>query len=285
MFTIVGAVVTTICVIMGYVLHEGNLAILVQPTEVLIIGGAALGSLIMANSPYVLKGIVAKCIASLKGTGINKAAYIELLQCMFELIKMASANPISIEPHVENPEGSEIFKRYPAVLHNHHCIEFICDTLKVQIASSLSPYDLEDLMNSDLDIVTEEEHVLVGSINRVSDAMPGLGIVAAVLGVVITMGKLTQGKEVIGHSVAAALVGTFLGILFSYGYLQPLGAKVESNLKEEMRFMITAKICLLAFAKGVNAKVCAEFGRRSIPTEYRPSFKEVDEATANAGKK
>lgn len=285
MFTIVGAIVTTVCVIMGYVLHHGNLAILWQPTELLIIGGAALGSLIMATSPTIIKAIIGKSLQSLKGTGINKAAYIELLQCMFELIKMASANPISIEPHVENPENSEIFKRYPVVLHNHHTIEFICDTLKVQIASSLSPYDLEDLMNSDLDIMTEEEHVLVASINRVSDAMPGLGIVAAVLGVVITMGKLDQGKEVIGMSVAAALVGTFLGILFSYGYLQPLGAKVESNLKEEMRFMVTAKICLLAFAKGVNAKVCAEFGRRSIPMEFRPSFKEVDEATANAGKK
>lgn len=285
MFTIVGAIVTTVCVIMGYVLHHGNLAILWQPTELLIIGGAALGSLIMATSPTIIKAIIGKSLQSLKGTGINKAAYIELLQCMFELIKMASANPISIEPHVENPENSEIFKRYPVVLHNHHTIDFICDTLKVQIASSLSPYDLEDLMNSDLDIMTEEEHVLVASINRVSDAMPGLGIVAAVLGVVITMGKLDQGKEVIGMSVAAALVGTFLGILFSYGYLQPLGAKVESNLKEEMRFMVTAKICLLAFAKGVNAKVCAEFGRRSIPMEFRPSFKEVDEATANAGKK
>ena len=285
MFTIVGAIVTTVCVILGYVLHHGNLAVLWQPTEILIIGGAALGSLVMANNPFVIKAMLAKCIQALKGTGINKAAYIELLQCMFELIKMASANPISIEPHVENPEASDIFKRYPSVLHNHHCIDFICDTLKVQIASSLSPYDLEDLMNSDIDIVTEEEHVLVGGINRVSDAMPGLGIVAAVLGVVITMGKLTQGKEVIGMSVAAALVGTFLGILFSYGYLQPLAAKVESNLKEEMRFMITAKICLLAYSKGVNAKVCAEFGRRSIPTEFRPTFKEVDEATANAGKK
>ena len=285
MFTIIGAIFTTVCVIMGYVLHHGNLAILWQPTEILIIGGAALGSMIMATNPFIMKAALARCIQSMKGTGINKAAYIELLQCMFELIKMAAANPISIEPHVETPESSEIFKRYPAVLNNHHAIDFICDTLKVQIASSLSPYDLEDLMNADLDIVTEEEHTLVGSINRVSDALPGLGIVAAVLGIVITMGKLTQGKEVIGASVAAALVGTFLGILFSYGYLQPLVAKVESNLKEEMRFMVTAKICLLAFSKGVNAKVCAEFGRRSIPMEFRPTFKEVDEATANAGKK
>ncbi len=285
MLTIVGAIITTVCVILGYVLHHGNLAILWQPTEILIIGGAALGSLVMANSTFTIKTAIAKSIQAMKGTGVSKTLYIELLQCMFELIKMAAANPISIEPHVENPENSDLFKRYPGVLHNHHLIDFICDTLKVQIASSLSPYDLEDLMNADIDIVTEEEHTVVGAVNRVSDALPGLGIVAAVLGIVITMGKLNQGKEVIGLSVAAALVGTFLGILVCYGYLQPLTARIENNLKEEMKLINTAKICLLAFAKGVNAKVCAEFGRRSIPSEFRPTFKEVDEATANAGKK
>lgn len=285
MFAIIGSIFVIACVLGGYMLHGGKLGPLWQPTELIIIGGAAIGTIIIAGSPHMFKEMIHAVLGVLKGSGISKQAYMELLSCLFELIKMASANPISIEPHVENPEQSEIFKRYPAVLNNHHAIDFICDTLKVQIASSLSPYDLEDLMNADLEIVTEEEHTLVGSINRVSDALPGLGIVAAVLGIVITMGKLTQGKEVIGASVAAALVGTFLGILFSYGYLQPLVAKVESNLKEEMRFMVTAKICLLAFAKGVNAKVCAEFGRRSIPSEFRPSFKEVDEATANAGKK
>lgn len=285
MFTIVGAIITSLCVVLGYVLHHGNLAILWQPTEVLIIGGAAVGSLVMANSTYTIKSIIAKAIAAFKGTGINKEAYIALVQCLYELVKMASANPISIEPHVENPEGSEIFQRYPAVLHNHHLVDFISDTLKVQIAAPLSPYDLEDLMNADIDIITEEEHGLVGAVNRVSDALPGLGIVAAVLGIVITMGKLSQGKEVIGLSVAAALVGTFLGILMCYGYLQPLTAKIENNLKEEMKMINTAKMIILAYAKGVPPKICAEFGRRSIPSEFRPSFKEIDEATSNAGKK
>lgn len=285
MFSILGVVIVCICVFGGFILEGGNIAVLVQPIELLIIGGAAVGSLVIVASPHLIKGIIARTLQVFKGSGISKATYIELIQCMFELIKMASANPISIEPHVENPENSEIFKRYPGVLHNHHCIEFICDTLKVQIASSLSPYDLEDLMNSDLDAVHAEDHHLVMAVNRVSDAMPGLGIVAAVLGIVITMGKLDQGKEVIGHSVGAALVGTFLGILISYGFIQPIAAKMESIMGEESSFMNTAKICLLAFAKGVNAKVCAEFGRRAIPSEFRPSFKEVDEATANAGKK
>ena len=283
--SIVGGVFILICVILGYVLEGGNIGALVQPLELLIIGGAALGTLITCGSPHMFKEIIQRILQLLKGSGVNKQSYIEMLQCMFELIKMAAANPISIEPHVENPETSELFKRYPAVLHNHHAIEFICDTLKVQIASSLSPYDLEDLMNSDLDSVHEADHHLVATLNRTGDAFPGLGIVAAVLGVVITMGKLDQGKEVIGHSVGAALVGTLLGILIAYGYIQPMVAKIETIMGEEAKFVNTAKICLLAYAKGVNAKVCAEFGRRSIPLEFRPTFKEVDEATANAGKK
>ncbi len=285
MFSIIGGVVVIICVILGFILEGGNIASLIQPLELLIIGGSAFGSLIICSSPHMFKEMIHRVLQILKGSGVSKAAYIELLQCMFELIKMASANPISIEPHVENPENSEIFKRYPTVLHNHHTLDFICDTLKVQIASSLSPYDLEDLMNADLDAVHAEEHHLVATMNRVGDAFPGLGIVAAVLGIVITMGKLDQGKEVIGHSVGAALVGTLIGILISYGYVQPLVAKIETIMGEEAKFINTAKICLLAYAKGVNAKVCAEFGRRSIPAEFRPTFKEIDEATANAGKK
>ncbi len=285
MISIVGAVIVLVCVFGGFAIEGGRLAALFQPIELLIIGGAAMGSLVIAASPHLIKSIIARVLQVLKGSGVSKTSYIELLQCMFELIKMAAANPISIEPHVENPENSEIFKRYPGVLHNHHAIEFICDTLKVQIASSLSPYDLEDLMNYDLDVIHAEDHHLVGSVNRVSDAMPGLGIVAAVLGVVLTMGKLDQGKEVIGESVGAALVGTFIGILLSYGFIQPLAAKIETIMAEEAAFMNTAKICLLAYAKGVNAKVCAEFGRRAIPAEFRPTFKEIDEATANAGKK
>lgn len=285
MFAIIGSVFVIVCVLGGYMLHGGKLGPLWQPTELIIICGAAIGTVIAAGSPHMFKELIHHILGVLKGSGISKAAYVELLQCMFELIKMASANPISIEPHVENPEQSEIFKRYPAVLNNHHAIDFICDTLKVQIASSLSPYDLEDLMNADLDAVHAEEHHLVSTMSRVSDAMPGLGIVAAVLGVVITMGKLDQGKEVIGMSVAAALVGTFLGILFAYGFMQPIIARVETNMGEGAKFVNTAKVALLAFAKGCNAKVCAEFARRSIPSEFRPSFKEVDEATSSAGKK
>jgi chemotaxis protein MotA len=149
----------------------------------------------------------------------------------------------------------------------------------------MSPYDLEDLMDTDLTSTHAEEHLAPSTITRVGDAMPGLGIVAAVLGVVITMGKLTQGKEVIGHSVASALVGTFLGILASYGFMQPLAAKMESNLADDGKFLVVIKTALIAFAKDCSPKVCVEFGRRSIPPHVRPTFAEVDAATSKgAGK-
>lgn len=280
MLVIIGAIVVTACVLGGYLMHGGQIAILIQPTEFLIIGGAGIGSLLISSPPSLIKAIIAQVMATLKSSGIGKDKYIELLMLLFELCKTAKQNPLSLEPHVEKPENSDIFKRYPGVMHNHHAIHFICDTLKVQISSSMNPYDLEDLMNTDIKSAHEEEHQAPATVTRIGDAMPGLGIVAAVLGVVITMGKLTQGKEVIGHSVAAALVGTFIGILISYGFMQPLAAKMESMLAEEAKIFEVIKATLLAFAKDCSPKVCVEFGRRSIPPHARPSFEEVDKATS-----
>jgi chemotaxis protein MotA len=192
---------------------------------------------------------------------------------------------LGLEAHVENPEASDIFKRYPHVLHNHHAISFLCDTLKVQISSPMSPYDLDDLMDQDIQATHNEELRAPATVNRVGDAMPGLGIVAAVLGVVITMGHLSEGKEVIGHSVAAALVGTFLGVLLSYGFIQPLAAKMEADIMDHGKVLEVMKACLLTFAKDASPKVCIEFARRTIPPEVRPTFKELDDATQNVGKK
>lgn len=285
MLAIIGALVVSISVFGGYMLEGGHIAVLYQPIELLIIGGAAAGSLLIASSPAVLKMIVAQIMGVFKSHVPTKDAYMELLALLFELTKTAKANPLSIEAHVDNPEASEIFKKYPGVLHNHHAVSFLCDTLKVQLSGSMSPYDLEDLMNADIEIMHSEELKGPALVTKVGDAMPGLGIVAAVLGVVITMGKLTMGKEVIGHSVAAALVGTFLGILLSYGFIQPLATKIESNLALEGKFIDVIKQCLLAFAKNCGPKVCVEFARRSIPMEVRPTFQEVDQATSGGGKK
>lgn len=280
MLVIVGAIVVLGAVIGGFMLEGGQLHVLVQPIELLIIGGAAAGSLLISSPMGLMKRIVTQVLGTLKGSGATQAEYIELLVCLFEIFKTMKSNPIALEPHVEKPDGSEIFKRYPGVLKRHHALHFLCDTLKVQISANLSPYDLEELMDTDLISAHAEEHQGPATVTRVGDAMPGLGIVAAVLGVVITMGKLTQGKEVIGHSVAAALVGTFLGILLSYGFFQPLAAKMESQIAEEGKYIEVIKAGILAMAKGNPPKVNVEFSRRTIPPEVRPDFETVDKATS-----
>ncbi len=281
MFVIVGAIIVLVAVIGGFLLEGGHLAVLIQPIELMIIGGAGVGALLIQAPMSVIKAMGGQLGGVMTGGTVSKANYIEVLLCLFELVKTAKGNLLGLEAHVEKPENSEIFKKYPYVLHNHHAIHFICDTLKVQISSPVSPYDLEELMDTDINAAHAEEGEVPVVVNRVSDAMPGLGIVAAVLGVVITMGKLTQGKEVIGHSVAAALVGTFLGILLSYGFIGPLAAKMEANLKAEGKVLEVCKAAMLAFAKNCSPKVCIEFARRTIPPSVRPEFEEVDQATTN----
>jgi chemotaxis protein MotA len=285
MFVIVGALTVILCVFGGYaVVGGGHLDVLWQPSEFIIIGGAGIGGLLTSANPSTIKAMIHQVLGTLKGPPVSKKLYLEALLLLFELTKTAKANPLSLEPHVEKPEASEIFKKYPGVLHNHHAIEFICDTLKVQISSPMSPYDLEELMDADIAAVHEEENRPPAIVTRVGDAMPGLGIVAAVLGVVHTMGKLSEGKEAVGNSVAAALVGTFIGILISYGFMQPLAAKMELNNQDGGKLFSVLKAALLAYAKNCSPKVCVEFARRTIPAEFRPSFEEVDKATSGAGK-
>lgn len=280
MFIIVGFVTVFVTVFGGYLLEGGMAAVLFQPVEFLIIGGAGAGGLLISTSPTLLKAIFHQTISSLKSTGVSKPEYLELLLLLFELCKVAKTNPLSLEPHVETPENSDIFKRYPGVLKDKHAVHFICDTLKVQISAPLPAYDLEDLMDTDISTAHEQEAKGPATIARIGDAMPGLGIVAAVLGVVITMGKLSQGKEVIGHSVGAALVGTFLGVLLSYGFIQPLAAKMELAVMEEGKFIQVIKNALLAYAKECSPKICVEFARRTIPPHVRPTFDELDKATS-----
>ena len=282
---IVGAIIVIASVLGGYVAHHGNIMVLNQPTEFVIIFGAAIGSLVTSNSPEQIKHIIAVVLQALKKKPISKEQYLELLMCLYELCKVVKTNPLSLEPHVEKPESSDIFKRYPGVLTNHHALDFICDTLKVQISSPMSPYDLEDLMDKDMKSHHEEEHHVPHTVNKVGDAMPGLGIVAAVLGVVITMGALAEGKEAIGRNVAAALVGTFIGILASYGFMGPLASKIEANIADDSKYIEVIKSAILALSKECAPKVCVEFARRTCPPGVRPTFDEVDKATSGTGAK
>jgi len=280
MLLILGVIVVFATVFGGFMLEGGHLRVLLQPVELLIIGGAAFGSMLISSPVSLIKTIIKQVLGSPRNAGSGKQGYTELLLLLYELCKIAKTNPLSLEPHIESPETSEIFKKYPGVLKNHHLVAFLSDTMKVQLSSTMNPYDLEELMDTDIEATHGEEMQAPTTIARLGDAMPGLGIVAAVLGVVITMGKLTQGKEVIGHSVAAALVGTFLGVLGSYGFMQPLAAKMESNLSEEGQGFFVVKAALIALAKECSPKVCVEFARRRVPPKDRPSFDEIDKATS-----
>ncbi len=285
MLIIVGSIVVTLCVFGGFAIHGGNVLTLWQPNELLIIGGAGVGAMLTSAPIGVIKAIVTQILHALTGKDDTKESYMELLMLLFELVKTAKGNLLGLEAHVENPEQSDIFKKYPGVLKHHHLIEFIADTLKVQISSPVSPYDLEELMDKDLDAAHKEEYEAPILVAKLAGAMPGLGIVAAVLGVVYTMGKLTEGKEVIGHSVAAALVGTFIGILLCYGFMEPMAHKMEIRIKEEGKRFDVVKAALLAFAKDCSPKVCVEFARRTVPPSIRPTFAEVDTGTQSVGKK
>lgn len=284
MLVILGLIVVMGSVLGGYVLHGGNVAVLYQPTEFLVIGGAGIGSMVISSSPALIKSMIHLLKESVLGKPMTKPEYVQIVCFVYECFKMLNANPISMDKHIEDPANSDLFQRYPSILANHHALDFFCDTLKIQLVARMASYDLDELMDIDITTVHKDEHAVPALINKVGDAMPGLGIVAAVLGVVITMGKLTQGKEVIGHSVAAALVGTFIGILLSYGVFGPIASKVEATISESSILVNALRAAINAYTKGCNAKVCAEFARRSIPMDTRPSFAEIDEATSNVSK-
>lgn len=275
---IVGIIVVLVCVVGGFSMH-GNPAVLLQWTEFIIIGGAAAGATLISNPVSLLKKIVAGALGTLKGPKVSKKAYIELMQLLYELFQFAKREGlIALEPHVENPESSSILSKYPTFLANHHGVEFLCDTLKVVLSGGVPAHDLEELMDLDIEAVHEEEEAPAAAVNSVADALPGLGIVAAVLGIIVTMGSVSEGAEVVGAKVAGALVGTFLGVLLAYGFIGPIAANMANIHKKEARYLISIKSALLAFAKGAPATVAVEYGRRAIDPENRPSFKETEEA-------
>lgn len=276
----VGIITVVVCVIAGYVLHHGKLGILFQPTEVLIIFGALIGSfLITAPLPKVI-AMVKMSIRALTNSGYKKEAYIELIGMMFNLFQtFRKDGPQAVEAHVEAPDKSDIFSKAPIFLKNHHAVHYLCDTLKITLSADLSPLDVDELLDQDLKAIHEEEHESQHILNAGSEALPGLGIVAAVLGIIITMGKLDQGTEVIGMSVAAALVGTFLGVLACYGFLGPLAAKITSDINDDGFYLKAIKSALIANQKGAPPLVCVDYARRAVPPMVRPSFDEMDEAT------
>jgi chemotaxis protein MotA len=273
MIVIVGIFVVLGSVIAGYTMHGGHLGILIQPTEMIIILGAALGSLLISNPMSVTKAIGRGVAGAMKGSGLAPKAYEELLAVLHDLFQVARREGIvALEQHIENPKQSAILRRAPSLLANHHALEFLCDTLRTVVSGNVDPHDLEELMDRDLETIHVHELRAPQALTTLGDALPGLGIVAAVLGVVITMGKIDQPPAVIGHSIAAALVGTFLGILMCYGFAGPLAKAIENHINAQGRYLACIKAALLVFAKGPNPAIAVEYARRAITPEERPSF-------------
>lgn len=279
MFVIIGLVLVFGAMIGGYVMHGGNVLVLIQPSEFIIIGGVAFGSMLIANPMHIVKGVFAGVLKTLKGPSVNKEAFLDLIQLLYETFQFAKKEGlIALEKHVEEPKSSSIFSKYPTFLENHHAVTFLCDTLKVLLSGGIPPHDLEELMEIDLESLHKEEHEIAHALNTVSDAFPAIGIVAAVLGVIITMGSVSEGAETVGAHVAAALVGTFLGVLLSYGIAGPLARNIGLISETEGTYLQCIKVSLLAFSKGLPATVAIEYGRRVVEPELRPSFEEAEGA-------
>ncbi len=277
MFPIIGIVIVFGSIIGGYLLEKGNLHVLLQPAEFVILGGAAIGALVITCTP---KGLVAilKNLSKIFGSGPGKKEYIELLSLMYLLFSKAKKDGLlGIESDIEAPAKSQIFKKYPNVLKNHHAVEFICDNFRVYVLG-VRPHEFEEMMDRELEAHHEEASMPSAIIGKVADSLPGFGIVAAVLGVVITMGKMSESPDVIGHSIAAALVGTFLGILMCYGFLGPIGSNLENRAKEEAKYFEAIKVAILSFAREMPPQLAVESARKVLFTDAKPTFKELETA-------
>ncbi len=266
-------------VVGGYLMEHGNLLVLLQPAELVIIGGAAIGTLLIAQPLPVITRILKNMLGILSGGKYGKTVYLETLKMLNDVFMQARKGGMaSIESAIEDPENSELFKNHPVILHNHHALSFVCDTLRMAITGSVSHFDLDQMMELDIEVHHKEVSKPVNALTHIADSLPGLGIVAAVLGVVITMGALGGPPAEIGHKVAAALVGTFLGILICYGFLSPLAVNMSHANEAESQYYHCLKTGLIAFVRGAAPILAVEFSRRSIPAEVRPTFQEMEAA-------
>jgi chemotaxis protein MotA len=284
MFAIIGIVVVFGAIIGGFLMEKGPLMVLVQPAELLIIGGAALGTLLVANPlPLVIK-MFKSVLGVLSGSRFTQAFYLQSLKMLYEIFQLARKSGMAkLEEEVENPKKSQMFSKFPQIIKDHHILNFVCDSLRTAASGVVPPFDLDSMLENDIEVHHHEILAPVRSLSSVADALPGLGIVAAVLGVTITMSALGGPPEEIGHKVAAALVGTFLGILLCYGVVGPLAANLEKTAEAESQFYQVLRAGLMSFAKGMAPMIAVEFARRAIPHNVRPAFTEMEKACKAGG--
>jgi chemotaxis protein MotA len=277
MFAIIGIVVVFGAIVAGYLMEHGKLLVLMQPAELVIIFGAAVGTVLIAN-PLAVVIKMMKGIAGVFGSSrFTKTFYLESLKMLNEVFSYARKSGMAkLESDVEDPSKSAVFSKYKSFLKDHHAVHFICDTLRMSISGGIGYFDLDQMMEQDMEVHHREVSAPVSALNTMADSLPGLGIVAAVLGVVITMGALGGPPEEIGHKVAAALVGTFLGILLCYGLFGPLAASMAKINDAEAEYYGVLRVALISFIKGFPPIMAVEVARRSIPSACRPTFQEME---------
>jgi chemotaxis protein MotA len=283
MFVIIGIVVVFGAVVSGYLMEHGNLRVLIQPAELIIIGGAATGTVLVANPLHILKKIASGIAGAFKGSPYTRQAYIDSLKIMYDLLNKARKDGLmSLETDIEEPDKSPLFSKGPAVLKNHHVRDFVCDSLRMAI-TGIDAFDLDQMLDLDLEVHHHDASQPTAALSTMADSLPGLGIVAAVLGVVITMGALGGPPEEIGRKVAAALVGTFLGILLCYGLIGPIAANMAKAAEEEHAYLYVMRVLMISFLRGTAPIMAVEVARRAVPGHVRPSFREVEAACRKKG--
>lgn len=284
MISIVGILIVFGAVIGGFLMEKGQVGVLIQPAELVTIGGAAFGTLLAANPMHILKGLGSSLVGVISGSPFTKQRYLETLKMMFDLFSKARKDGlVGIESDVEAADKSPIFSQYPKFIKNHHIRDFVCDTMRMAITGGVLPFDVDQMMELDMEVHHHSAGQPTSALNTVADALPGLGIVAAVLGIVITMGALGGPPEEIGHKVAAALVGTFLGILMCYGVLGPISSVMGKINEAEHAYYHILRVVMLAFIKGTSPILAVEMARRAIPAHLRPTFQEVEKACRAKG--
>lgn len=277
MIIIVGCLIVLGSVIGGFLMAGGKVGALIQVSEYIIIVGAAMGALVIMSPKKVLLDLVHCVIAALKGTPYNKASYEDLFKVLYELFMLGRRNGmIALEEHVMNPGSSSIFSRYPSFAGNHHAVEFLCNGLRPVIDGKIKPDQLKMVLEMELESLEEEHHHPVDVLTKSADAMPGFGIVAAVMGIVITMASIGGSVEEIGHHVAAALVGTFLGIFISYGFMNPLAVNITFNNFANMAYMKCISSSIIGFVSGMAPMMAVEMARRTLGSDVRPSATELE---------
>ena len=284
MFAIIGILVVFGAVVGGYLMEHGNLKVLLQPAELVIIAGAGIGTLLIANPLHILKKIAGGLGSVLGGSKFTQKRYLESLKMMYDLLNRARKDGlVALEADIEDPAKSQVFSKYPAFLKDHHIRDFVCDTMRMAVSGGVEPFDIDQMMELDMEVHHHNASQPIAALSSVADSLPGLGIVAAVLGVVITMGALGGPPEEIGHKVAAALVGTFLGILLCYGLIGPVAANMGKAAEDEHAYYHVLRVLMTSFMKGAPPIMAVEVARRAIPGHVRPSFKEVEKTCRASG--